>query len=356
MTFLGKYLTILSLSCYDYGVVDTKRQVLDLFRGADSLQAGEIASRLGVTRQTAHRHLRALVVDGLLRVEGAGRGTRYRIANPVDVRRYATAGLDEDRVWSEIRTRGMVASDLPKAVETTLQYIVTELVNNAIDHSSSAEVEVRVGRRDGTVTLEVRDRGVGIFRHIRDKLGLGSELEALQELSKGKTTTMPSRHTGEGIFFSSKAANRFEIESGALRWIVDNRRRDMAVGTLDPEVVGTTVRAEIDSHDAKDLVAVFREYTRDFEFSRTRTVVRLFAIGTEFLSRSQAKRLVHGLEKFREVVLDFEGVDLVGQGFADEVFRVWSRQHPEVILIPTGMNEATAFMVERALRRDAAPE
>jgi hypothetical protein len=50
------------------------------------------------------------------------------------------------------------------------------------------------------------------------------------------------------------------------------------------------------------------------------------------------------------VVLDFEGVDLVGQGFADEVFRVWAQQHPDVLLIPTGMNEPVAFMVERAIR------
>ena len=86
--------------------------------------------------------------------------------------------------------------------------------------------------------------------------------------------------------------------------------------------------------------------------SKTRTVVRLIAIGTEFVSRSQAKRLVNGLEKFREVVLDFKGVDLVGQGFADEVFRVWARQYPEVKLIPTDMNDAVAFMVERAMRHE----
>jgi hypothetical protein len=90
-----------------------------------------------------------------------------------------------------------------------------------------------------------------------------------------------------------------------------------------------------------------------FSLSKTRTVVRLFAIGTEFVSRSQAKRLVNGLEKFREVVLDFKGVDLVGQGFADEVFRVWAREHPDVKLIPTDMNDAAAFMVERAIRHES---
>ena len=335
--------------------MNRKRQIIDLFRGVEPLQAGEIAGILDVTRQTAHRHLHELVAEGRLIVEGAGRSTRYRRAHPVDDRSYATDGLEEDRVWSEMSAPGTIAGGLPKAVETVLHYIFTELVNNAIDHSQAAEVDIRIAGNDPTVSLEVRDKGVGIFRHIRDKLGLDSELEALQELSKGKTTTMPSRHSGEGIFFSSKAANRFEIDSGRTRWIVDNRRADMAVGNLEPRVLGTLVRAEIDVDNPNDLTSIFAEYARDFEFSRTRTIVRLFAIGTEFVSRSQAKRLVRGLEKFREVVLDFEGVEIVGQGFADEVFRVWARRNPDVLLIPAGMSEAVAFMVERAIRTGDEP-
>ena len=330
-------------------MVDRKRQIDNLFEDGATLQAGEIARRLGVTRQTAHRHLRQLVAEGRLISEGGGRSTRYRRSRPIDSGTYRTAGLAEDRVWTEMSGPGSVAADLPRKPRAVLHYALTELVNNAIDHSAAPEVHVRVARTDQAVELEVRDQGVGIFRHIRDKLGLASELEALQDLSKGKTTTMPSRHTGEGIFFTSKAANRFEIESGALHWIVDNRRSDLAVGTLDPPVRGTTVRVEVDVDKAHELSEVFSEYTEDFEFSRTRTVIRLFAIGTEFVSRSQAKRLVHGLERFREVVLDFDGIELVGQGFADEVFRVWAREHPEVALIPTGMADAVSFMVERAI-------
>jgi hypothetical protein len=69
-----------------------------------------------------------------------------------------------------------------------------------------------------------------------------------------------------------------------------------------------------------------------------------------FVSRSEAKRLLRGLDRFREVVLDFRSVDLVGQGFADEVFRVWATRHPEVALAPVGMIPAVAFFVERARR------
>ena len=335
-------------------MTDRKRQIQSLFDGGRALQSGEIARVLGVTRQTAHRHLRQLVAEGRLIAEGAGRSSRYRRSSAVDQRRYPTAGLEEDLVWTEMSGSGLLLGTVPTRARSILQYALTELVNNAIDHSGAAEVEIRVSTEGGDIELVVQDRGVGIFRHIRDHMALASELEALQELSKGKATTMPERHTGEGIFFTSKAVDRFEIESGTLHWIVDNRLGDMAVGTLDSPIEGTRVRVEVDPAAARRLTDIFDEYTEDFEFSRTRTVVKLFAIGTEFVSRSQAKRLLHGLTKFREVVLDFKDVDLVGQGFADEVFRIWTRQHPEVNLIPTNMSEPIAFMVERALRGRSA--
>ena len=332
-------------------MADRKRHIAALFQTGQALQAGEVAEALGITRQTAHRHLRQLVVEGELIVEGAGRSTHYRSATFHDQRRYPIDGLEEDRVWDEMSGPSSVMATIPNRPRAILQYVLTELVNNAIDHSGATEVDISVTRQGSVVELEVVDRGVGVFHHIRDKLDLETELEALQELSKGKTTTMPERHSGEGIFFSSKASSRFEIASGELRWVVDNRRSDMAVGALDPPMEGTEVQFEIDTDSDRDLNQVFAEYTEDFEFSKTRTVVRLFAIGTEFVSRSQAKRLVHGLEKFREVVLDFKGVDIVGQGFADEVFRVWAKDHPEVNLIPSAMNDAVAFMVERAIRQ-----
>jgi len=332
---------------------ERKRQIEELFSDGDWHQAGEIASSLDVTRQTAHRHLHQLVEEGRLIVTGAGRGTRYRHRSDDLSREYLTSGLDENQVWLDLSGPGSILGSLPDTVQSTFQYVATELVNNAIEHSGAAEVVVMVSRDGPRVTLEISDEGVGIFKHIRNRMNLNSEIEALQELSKGKTTTMPDRHTGEGIFFTSKAVHEFEVSSGTIRWLVDNRRNDMAVGELDPVATGTTIRVEVDPNDVRDLAEVFAEFTENFEFSKTRTVIRLFAIGTKFVSRSEAKRLLHNLEKFREVVLDFKGVDLVGQGFADDVFRVWARAHPETALVPIDMNDVVAFMVERAIRRAA---
>jgi len=328
---------------------DRKRQVEALFDRGKARQAGEIAQSLGVTRQTAHRYLRELVAEGRLIAEGAGRGACYRRSSFGDERCYPTAGLEEDRVWSEMSGPGSVFERLPQKARHILHYALTELVNNVIDHSGASEVLIEAALQGDLIVMTVRDEGVGIFIHIRECLALPSELDALQELSKGKTTTMPDRHTGEGIFFTSKVSSRFEIRSGGLRWVVDNRGGDMAVGVLEPPLTGTTVHFELDVAQARDLTEAFAEYTEDFQFTKTRTIIKLFAFGTEFVSRSQAKRLVHGLEQFREVVLDFKGVDLVGQGFADEVFRVWAREHPEVKLAPIEMDNAVAFMVRRSI-------
>ena len=92
-----------------------------------------------------------------------------------------------------------------------------------------------------------------------------------------------------------------------------------------------------------------RASDHDFEASGARVVVRLVELDTDFVSRSEAKRLLANLDRFREVILDFQGVRGVGQGFVDEIFRVWSRAHPDVKFVPKAMNRAVEFMVRRAI-------
>ncbi len=71
------------------------------------------------------------------------------------------------------------------------------------------------------------------------------------------------------------------------------------------------------------------------------------------ISRSQARRIMSGLEKFKTIILDFSGVETVGQAFADDVFRVWKNRHAGVKIVPKNMNENVVFMIKRAI---ASPE
>jgi STAS-like domain of unknown function (DUF4325) len=294
-----------------------------------------------------------MLAAGQLSVEGRGPATRYRAGAPspavLHERAWPLAGLDEDRAWT-VAWAALTAKDpaVSEPARSLLRYGFTEMVNNAMDHSGAREVVTRLGMTpSGRVYFEVIDRGVGALENIRRTLGLADHLEAMQQLSKGKLSTQPERHSGEGLFFTSKAADHFELIANGLRWVVDKARADQALGQA-AETPGTHIRFEIQPDTHERLEDLFARYTHDFEFDTTRAVIKLFAYGTSFVSRSEAKRLTRGLEQFRHVILDFQDVTLVGQGFADEIFRVWSRAHPQIELQAENMIPPVAFMVERA--------
>lgn len=308
----------------------------------------DLAREAGISRQAAYAHLSGLVKNGFLKRSGQGRGTRYSgIKSDGLLLTFSTDGLEEDNVWSNVSGRSPAIQSANENAKHVLQYAFAEIVNNAIEHSGSKTIDVFIPESADPIIFEVTDYGVGIFDHVQRRLGLDSRLSAIQELSKGKVTTAPERHTGEGLFFVSKAADVMEIDSGGLVWIVDNLRQDHAV--LSTQVrQGTRVRVAVSSQKKEMLQEIFSSYTHNFEFSKSKIVVKLFSIGVLFMSRSEARRLVQNLEKFKEVVLDFKGVQGVGQGFADEIFRVWKRAHPDILLAPVNMSEEVEFMINRA--------
>ena len=82
------------------------------------------------------------------------------------------------------------------------------------------------------------------------------------------------------------------------------------------------------------------------EFPKTNLPVLETCRGIQPISRSQARIIYRGLDSFKEAVLDFSDVEYMGQGFADELFRVFHNNHPNVILTPVNMNEETMLMYQ----------
>ena len=70
---------------------------------------------------------------------------------------------------------------------------------------------------------------------------------------------------------------------------------------------------------------------------------------TSPVSRSQAKRVCNRLEKFKEVVIDFEGVQWMGQGFAHQLFVVFAREHLDIQIVPINMNEDITKMYNHVI-------
>ena len=102
-------------------------------------------------------------------------------------------------------------------------------------------------------------------------------------------------------------------------------------------------------HTTKNLTALFNEYTNeDFKFSKTKVIINLFEHGSEYVSRSQARRILFGLDKFQTIALDFNQIKGIGQSFADEIFRVFLSEHPNIAIQPINACEAVLFMIKRA--------
>jgi len=325
------------------GAADRIRRLVD--------ERGEVANRdaafaLGVSPATAHRVLRSLVVAGVLERHGRGPAARYRLRRVR--RRFSTRGLEEDRAWRRVADEIARIRPLGEEELRSLQYAATEVLNNAAEHARGRRVEIDV---------EFAPRATTVVTVCED-FGFPSAEDAIVGLEKGKLTSDPARHSGEGLFFSSKAVSRFRLESQKTAWVVDNVVEDSAIA---PSIVsrGTSVRLEVVRGRTPRLGKVFAAYAdpESLKFVRTRATVKLVAHGKSLVSRSEARRLTEGLTKFTHVTLDFSGVETVGQGFCDEVFRVFARNHPGVALEAVGMNHSVAFMVARARNgaRSGAP-
>ena len=74
----------------------------------------------------------------------------------------------------------------------------------------------------------------------------------------------------------------------------------------------------------------------------------LLAGDMSWISRAEAKRLLQRIDRFRCVVLDFDQVSSIGQAFADEIFRVFANEHPEVQIFPVHATGEVQQMIRRA--------
>ena len=256
--------------------------------------------------------------------------------------------LEEHIVLEEIKKNTGIFLNISEQIAQTVSYAFSEMLNNAIEHSQSPVITIEMKKDTDHIHFKVIDKGIGIFKNIIQKKQLQNELEAIQDLEKGKLTTAPQAHSGEGIFFTSKIADIMIIQSGSKQLMFNNLLDDVFVKDIK-NTLGTKVSFSLALHSSKNISDIFAQYTDDsFQFSKTKVTVKLSALGAEYISRSQARRIVSGLDKFKTVVLNFKGIHFVGQGFADEIFRVWKKSFPHITIIPEHANDTIQCMIKRA--------
>ena len=316
----------------------------------------EFANEVGLNIQTIYRMIQELIESGKLIKNREGNKNTYTFVNEEKELRYKINGLEEDVVWkNEVRP---FFYDLPEIPLNNLNYAFTEILNNAIDHSGGSEVEIILEKTVFDACVTIWDNGIGIFRKIAEAMGLEERSFAILELAKGKFTTEPESHSGEGIFFSSKVVDTFSIYSDKLLFVAKGARRHGLIESSQVDSKGTYVFMQIRYSHNEPSSEVFNRFTlapEDYGFSKTIVPVRLLEYGDDspqVVSRSQAKRLMVRFERFENIILDFDGIDEIGQGFADELFRVFASKHPNTKLLPINTSEQIEKMIRHVISEE----
>lgn len=338
--------------------MDIKQKTFQFIRQKKFVKSSDLARSFGVSRQYVSKFLQILVNSGEIIKIGSTRSAQYTLPQFLDElniykisKRLLRKGLKEHEVMETFIAEFPAFRNASENAQSIIRYAFSEMLNNAIEHSESKNIVVEIAEDHKAIRFVVNDFGIGVFRNVIKKRKLKSPFEAMQDLLKGKVTTAPKAHSGEGIFFTSKVADRFILESFGKRMRVDNIIDDVFFERQKPSKKGTRVIFSIAKNSKRHLNSVFKKFqskSGSYAFDKTEIRVRLFTMGTIYVSRSQARRILSGLEKFNTILLDFDHVPTVGQAFADEIFRVFKNTHQEIRIDTENMNEAVKFMVERA--------
>jgi anti-sigma regulatory factor (Ser/Thr protein kinase) len=318
--------------------------------------ASYAAAHFKTTRVTTNRYLSKLTRQGLLLASGETKAREYKLKTLEEHAAIIEISKDTEE---HVVFREQIApyiQKFPQNVIEIVEYCASEMINNVIDHSESNICKITTKINAGEIIIFIRDHGVGIFKKIQKECNLNDAREAILELAKGKLTTDPDRHTGEGIFFTSRMCLDFDILSGNLvytHYMEDDDDYLFEREKERPDINGTLVLLTIDANAEFRVQDVFAKYESDVDgyraFTRTHVPVRLALYGNEQLvSRSQARRVLARFNRFSEVCLDFKDVPRIGKAFADEIFRVYRKEHPEVRIIPFRYSQEVKEVIDRA--------
>src|SRR3989344_9101225 len=281
-----------------------KEKILQLINKEGRITSSEITKAVSVSRQYVNMVISDLIAEKQVIKLGGTRNAFYvskehisknpEIIPSVLKKKYKNELLEEHKILLEIEEKFPRIAQLPENIKSIFIFAFSEMFNNAIEHSNSKVISLEVSLRENKLLFIIDDTGIGAFKNIMRKKGLHSEIEAIQDLLKGKTTTMPKSHSGEGIFFTSRSSDLFILDSFGYQMIVQPPINDTKIKNISLKKRGTKVTFEINIQSKLHLTDVFKKYTNladdsDYGFDKTEIRVKLFSMGGVHISRSQAR-------------------------------------------------------------------
>ena len=345
---------------------EIKKYILRKITLDDADVIAKTKDNFGISLTSVKRYLQEIVDSGAVR-KAEERNCGYCLAEQIFS---YTVSLAEKRAAEDELYASYIVGHLDHCNEKARriwQYTCAEILNNAIEHAQGNKLYIEVRTNMFYVAIVVVDDGIGTFHTLLTYMKAhgwedpGIE-EALVELYKGKITSREENHSGEGIFFSGKMLDEFALWSDNCIYKYGAGKNPETIQShllsyaSRMEKVGTMVLMRLENETERNIEEVFNMYTDiDEGFVKTKIPVKEACINGEPVARSQARRICNRLETFKEVILDFQNVEFMGQGFADEIFRVFAIAHPQVVLHPVNMLPVVARMI-RHVSRGTIPE
>ena len=305
-----------------------------------------VSDTFGINRNTVHTYINELVEKNVIKRVKRGIYSLVKTEYNYCLKKEKNEIQNETDIFYKCLKNHI--SNLSDSIKEIWEYTFSEMVNNVIDHSGADNLFIKVNQDYLKTEVVIIDDGVGIFEKIKNYFSLPSLEDAICELFKGKLTTDATRHSGEGIFFSSRIMDSFTIWSSE-KVFTHNKFDNNSLMNFSKLEKGTVVVMSISNFSNKKTAEIFDKYTnKDNNFTKTSIILKN-VFDSSPISRSQARRVLNGLEKFEEIVLDFENVLWMGQGFAHQIFVIYKQNNPKIVITPINMNEDVTKMYNHVL-------
>ena len=286
-----------------------------------------VSETFNISPNTVHTYLNELIESNIIKKEKRG---KYKLISTIDEYNFnrGEGKLSSDTLPYDICLEKKI-KHLNENIQRIWLYGLSEMVNNVIDHSNAENMKLIVIQSYLTTSVLLIDDGVGIFEKIKKHFNL-SDLD-------------------EGIFFTSKMMDSFLIFSDGKIFTSSKFENDTILDT-NKIIQGTCVYMSLSNFTHKTTKEIFDQYSDiDGGFNTTKIPLKNIFDGAP-VSRSQAKRVCNRLEQFTEAILDFDGIEWMGQGFAHQIFIVFKNAHPDISIVPQNMNDSVASMYNHVIK------
>lgn len=330
-----------------------KNYILGLIKNGRKDYVNAATECFDISKSSVYNYVKQMEDDGLIEKKGK----TYILKTDAYYYFFENDGsLGEDRVYNGFILQHIQFS---KNVNSIWNYAFTEMMNNAIEHSEAKKIAIAVYQNCLDTQILIKDDGIGIFKKIQAFMKESrNEIITLREcvslLFAGKFTTAHQYHTGEGIFFTSHIMDEFVIYSDDNFFTRNNfesvQIEDSNLHDFMKMENGTVVRMTLSNNTKKVLSEVFNTFAPVNEgFVKTTIPVAHMFAGGNPVSRSEARRLLGSIALFNDIILDFSGVEEIGQGFAHELFVLGKQKFPNINLNTVNTCKNVENMITRVV-------